>query len=53
MFSLQAIIALRGYHVYQETSWPNAKTNEEVKDAKSLLTENHSNTKCHQFLLED
>ena len=25
MFSFKAIITSRGYHVYQETSWSNAK----------------------------
>ena len=41
MFSLKPIIASRGYHVYKETPWSNAKLNIEVKveletDAKSL-----------------
>ena len=31
MFYFKAIIASRGYHVYKETSWSNAKINEEVK----------------------
>ena len=44
MFSVKAIIALRGYHVYKESSWSNAKLNDEVKvelqmDAKSLSTD--------------
>ena len=44
MFSSKAIIASRRYHVYKETSWSNAKLNDEVKeeletDAKSLLTD--------------
>ena len=44
MFSFKAIIASRGYHVYKETSWSNAKLNDEVKveletDAKSLSTD--------------
>ena len=43
-FSFKAIIASRGYHVYKETSWSNAKLNDEVKveletDVKSLSTE--------------
>ena len=43
MFSFKAIIASRGYYVYKETSWSNAKLNNEVKveletDAKSLST---------------
>ena len=43
MFSFKAIIASRGNHVYKETSWSNAKLNEEVKvelerDTKSLST---------------
>ena len=43
MFSCKAIIASRRY-VYKETSWSNAKLNDEVKeeleaDAKSLLTD--------------
>ena len=43
-FSLKAIIASRGHHVFKETSWSNAKFNDEVKeveletDAKTLLT---------------
>ena len=41
MLSFKAIIASRGYHVYKETSWSNAKLDGEVKveleiDAKSL-----------------
>ena len=44
MFSSKTIIASRRYHVYKETSWSNAKLNDEVKeeletDAKSLLTD--------------
>ena len=44
IFSFKAIIASRGYHVYKETSWSNAKLNIEVKveletDAKSLSTD--------------
>ena len=31
MFSYKAIIASRGYKVYKETSWSNAKLNDEVK----------------------
>ena len=31
MFYFKAIIASRGYHVYEETSWSNAKINEDVK----------------------
>ena len=31
IYNFKAIIASRGYHVYKETSWSNAKTNEEVK----------------------
>ena len=31
IFYFKAIIASRGYHVYKETSWSNAKINEEVK----------------------
>ena len=31
MYNFKAIIASRGYHVYKETSWSNAKINEEVK----------------------
>ena len=31
MFYFKAIIASRGYHVYEETSWSNSKINEEVK----------------------
>ena len=31
IFCFQAIIASSGYHVYKETSWTNAKINEEVK----------------------
>ena len=47
MFSLKPIIASRGYHVYKETSWSNAKLNIEVKveletDAKSLSTDPHA-----------
>ena len=43
MFSIKAIIASRGYYVYKETSWSNAKLNDGVKveletDAKSLST---------------
>ena len=29
--NFQATIASRGYHVYKETTWPNAKVNEKVK----------------------
>ena len=41
MFSFKEIIVSRGYHVYKEASWFNAKINEKVKvelktDAKSL-----------------
>ena len=32
MFYFKAIIASRGYHVHKETSWSNAKINEEVKE---------------------
>ena len=44
MFSCKAIISARGYHVYDETSWSNAKLNDKVKveletDAKSLSTD--------------
>ena len=44
MFYFKAIIASRGYHVYKETSWSNAKINEEVKveletNTKSLSTD--------------
>ena len=44
MFSFKAIIASRGYHVYKETSWSNAKLYDEVKVeletvTKSLLTD--------------
>ena len=44
MFSFKAIIALHRYPVYKETSWSNAKLNDEVKveletDAKSLSTD--------------
>ena len=44
MFSLKPIVASRGYHVYKEASWSNAKLNIEVKveletDAKSLSTD--------------
>ena len=40
-FSFKVIIASRGYHVYRETSWSNAKLHDEVKmeletDDKSL-----------------
>ena len=40
-FSFKVIIASRGYHIYRETSWSNAKLNDEVKaeletDDKSL-----------------
>ena len=31
MLYFKAIIASRGYHVYKETSWSNAKINEEAK----------------------
>ena len=31
MFSFKAIITSREYHVYQETSWSNAKLNDGVK----------------------
>ena len=31
MFYFEAIITSRGYHVYQETSWSNAKLNDGVK----------------------
>ena len=31
MFSFKAIIASRGYHVYKDISWSNAKLNDEVK----------------------
>ena len=30
-FSFQATIASRGYHVYKDTLWSNAKVNEKVK----------------------
>ena len=41
MFAFKAIIASRGYHVYKERSWSNAKFDDKVKvefetDAKSL-----------------
>ena len=41
IFSFIAIVASREYHVYKETSWSNAKLNDEVKvelepDVKSL-----------------
>ena len=44
IFSFKAIIASRGYHVYKETSWSNAKVNDKVKGeletgAKSLSTD--------------
>ena len=47
MFSFKAIIASRGNHVYEETSWSNAKSNDEVKvelerDTKSLSTDPYS-----------
>ena len=57
MFSFKAIIASRGYHVYKETSWPNAKLNNEVKveletDAKSLSTDPYACAiKVNAFLL--
>ena len=38
MFHFEAIIASRGYHVYKETSWSNAKINEEVKVALETNT---------------
>ena len=43
MFSFKAIIDSRGYHVYKERSWSNAKMNKEVKvelkaNVKSLPT---------------
>ena len=40
MFSFKAISALRGYHVYKETLWRNAKMNEEVK----VKLETHTNS---------
>ena len=30
-YSSDAIIASRGYHVYKETGWSNAKVGDEVK----------------------
>ena len=47
IFSFKAIIASRGYHVYKETSWSNAKLNDKVKveletDAKSLSTNSYA-----------
>ena len=44
MFSFKATIASRGYHVYKETLWTNAKLNDDFKveletDAKSLSTD--------------
>ena len=47
MLSFKAIIASRGYYIYNETSWLNAKLNDEVKveletDAKSLSTDLYS-----------
>ena len=40
MFSFKAIIVSRGYHIYKETSWSNAKFKEELEtDAKSLSTD--------------
>ena len=44
MFSFRAFITSRRYPVYNETSWSNAKLNDEVKleletDAKSLSTD--------------
>ena len=47
MLSFKAIIASRGYHVYKETSWSNAKLNDEFKvelemDAKSLSTDSYA-----------
>ena len=30
-FDFKAIIASRGYHVYKETSWSEAKVNNQVK----------------------
>ena len=30
-FSFDAIIASRGYHVYKDTTWPNAEVGEQVK----------------------
>ena len=31
MYSFKAKIASRGYHVFKETSWSNAKEGDEVK----------------------
>ena len=45
MFYFKAIIASRGYHVYKETSWSNAKINEEVKVELETNT-----TSCQQTL---
>ena len=44
MFSFKAIIASRGLHVYNETSWSKVKLNGKVKvklktDTKSILTD--------------
>ena len=49
MFSFKVIIASRGYYVYKETSYLNAKLNDEVKveletDAKSLSTDPYACT---------
>ena len=48
-FYFKAIIASRGYHVYKETSWSNAKINEEVKvelekNTRSLSTDRNACT---------
>ena len=41
-YNFQATIALRGYHVYKEATWSNAKVNEkvksEIKTNQSLIT---------------
>ena len=47
MFYFKAILASRGYHVYKESSWSNAKIDEEVKveletNTKSLSTDPHA-----------
>ena len=44
MFSFKAIIASRGYHVYKDTTWSNAKVGDEVKvevetDPKSIAAD--------------
>ena len=46
-YSFDTIIASRGYHVYKETSWSNAKVGNEVKveieiNPKSIASEPYS-----------